>query len=200
MLLGVAAGALTSFLIGSLLQLSSRYVKQQRQTTSYSPSNSPRAPKRTSRENEFEERKSTPPPANTPQPPDEFENTYDDWDLDRNVNQDWDFEEREYTPKNSRSSYTKIQDDTDYEDFREPENDYQSADSSYSYNKSDLKNSGVGKTESIYDADYRVIIPPPNSSTTSNTSDDSDNNDRDDDDWGFFDEDFDSDDKPSPRR
>ncbi len=206
MLLGAAAGALTSLLISSLLQLSSRYVTQQRQTTSYSPSDSPRVNKRTSRDNEFQERKATPTPPSTPQSPDEFENTYDDWDLDRNLNDDWDFEQREYFEQGEysgrlpRSQYTKIQDDRDYEDFREPENDYKSADSSYSYNKRDLKNSGVGKTESIYDADYRVIIPPPNPSTTSNTSDDSDNNDSHDEDWGFLDEDFDSDDKPSPRQ
>ncbi|WP_228059692.1 hypothetical protein [Plectonema radiosum] len=197
MLFSSAAGAFTSLLISGLLQLlSSRYTTQQPQTASYSTSteDSPRVNQR-SQPKEYYQRKSTPPPASTPQPPDEFENNQDDdWDLDKNPNDDWEFEERfdsrEYQSSDSRSSYTKIQDDDDYEDSQE-------ADSSYSYNKRDLKNSNAGKTESIYDADYRVIIPPPNPSVTSKTSDDADNND---DDWGLFDEDFDDDDKPSPRR
>lgn len=202
MLFSSAAGAFTSLLISGLLQLlSSRYTTQQRQTASYSTSteDSPRVNQR-SRAKEYYQRKSTPPPASTPQPPDEFENNEDDdWDLDKNSNDDWEFEERfdsrEYQPSDSRSSYTKIQDDEDYEDSQE-------ADSSYSDQKNDLKNPYSGKTESIYDADYRVIIPPPNPSVTSKTADNADNsnNNDDDEDWGLFDEDFDDDDKPSPRR
>jgi len=194
MLFSSAAGAFTSLLISGLVQLSSsRYKMQQRQTRSYPTEDSPRVNQR-SRPNEYYQRKSTPPPASTPQPPDEFDNNEDDdWDLDKNANDDWEFEERfdsrEKQTTDSRSSYTKIQDDTDYEDFQE-------ADSSYSDQKNDLKNPYPRKTESIYDADYRVIIPPPNPSATPKTSDDADNND----DWGLFDEDFDDNDKPSPRR
>jgi len=205
MLLSTAAGAVTSLSISSLLKFSSRSVTQ-RQRTSYEPSNSPKFNQRNKRENEFKERKFTPPPASSPQPPDDFEDSYDDWDLDRNVD-DWDFEEKEYSYNNPRSSYTKIQDDRDYEDFREPEepeeteNDYAN-DSSYSYDESELNDSGEGerKVDSVYDADYRVIIPPANPSTTSNTSEeekDNKNDKHDDDDWGFLDEDFDSD-KKSP--
>ena len=201
MLFATAAGVFTSLLISGLLQLSSRYVKPKR--TSSPPSDSPRVNKRTPQENVFTQRKTTTPPANKVQIPSEYENTQDDdWDLDKNASDDWEFEERvqqrEYTAADSRQ-YTKIQDDRDYEDFREPENDRKSADSSYSYDKTDLKNSGVGKTESVYDADYRVIVPPNNPSTTPNTSNNSDIKENDDDDWGFYDEDFDGDDKPSPR-
>ncbi len=199
MLLGAAAGACTSLSISSLVQLSSRDFRQQRQTTSYEPKDSFRANKRTPREKESYQRNPTPPPASTAQPSEEFENTYDDdWDLDRNVNDDWDFEERQYQETDSPSPYTKIQDDRDYEDFEEPSYDRESADSSYSYNKRELKNSGIGKTESIYDADYRVIVPPHNPSTTSKTNPNSDNKENDQD-WGFLDEDFDSD-KSSPRQ
>ncbi len=196
MLLSTTAGAFTSILISSLLQFSNPYFTQQRQTKSYSTYDSPKVNKRTSRENEPYQKNPTSFSANTPPPSDEFDNTYnDDWDLDRNVNDDWDFSEREYQTTDSRSQYTKIQDDRDYEDFPEAENDYESVDSSYSYNKRDLKNSGIGKTESIYDADYRVIIPPHNPSTTSKGDlySDSDNED-----WGFLDEDFDDD--KSPKR
>lgn len=199
MLLGAAAGACTSLSIGSLVQLSSRNVRQQRQTTSYEPKDSLGANKRTPREKESYQRNPTPPPASTAQPSEEFENTYDDdWDLDRNLNDDWDFEERQYQETDNPSRYTKIQDDRDYEDFEEPSYDRKSADSSYSYNKRELKNSGIGKTESIYDADYRVIVPPHNPSTTSNTNPNSNNKENENDqDWGFLDEDFDSE-KSSP--
>jgi len=202
MLLSTAAGVFTSLLISSLLKLSSRSVTQ-RQRTSYEPSEPPKVNKRNNRENEFKERKYTPRPASSPQPADDFEDTYDDWDLDRNAD-DWDFEEKEYSYTNPRSSYTKIQDDRDYEDFREPEeaeNDYDSVDSSYSYDKSDLNDFSEEerKTDSVYDADYRVIVPPPNPSTASNTSDKEDENKKDDDDWGFLDEDFDSDKKSPPQ-
>lgn len=209
MLLSTAAGVFTSLLISSLLKLSSRSATQ-RQRTPYEPP-PPKFNQRNKRENEFKERKFTPPPASSPQPPDDFDDSYDDWDLDRKVD-DWDdeekFEEKEYSYDNPRSSYTKIQDDRDYEEFREPEepeNDFDTVDSSYSYDKSELNDSDEKerKVDSVYDADYRVIVPPANPPTTSNTSNTSnektDNiNDKkdDDDDWGFLDEDFDSDKKP----
>ena len=201
MLLSTAAGVLTSLLISSLVQLSSRGVKQQR-SSSYQPSDSPRFNKRTPKEKapkekEFKER-INPPPA-SPQPSN-YEDTYDDdWDLDRNANDDWDseerqyFEEKEYVSRSPRSNYTKIQDDRDYEDFPFAVDDYDSADS-YSDDKSDLKDSTVEKTESVYDADYRVIVPPVNQSTTPDTSDNSDNK-KDDEDWDFLEDDF-SEDKP----
>ncbi|MEM9925081.1 MAG: LapA family protein [Cyanobacteria bacterium P01_D01_bin.50] len=201
MLLGAAAGGLTSLLINSLVQLSTRYVPPQRQTSSYEPKDSARANKRTSREKDSYQRNPIPPQASRVQTPDEFENTYDDdWDLDRNVSDDWEFSVREYRATNSETRYTKIQDDNDYEDFRQPEDDYESADSSYSYNKRELKDSGIGKTESIYDADYRVVIPPPNPSTISNANQYSDNKEKEnDDDWNFLEEDFEED-RPSPRQ
>ena len=201
MLLSTAAGVLTSLLISSLVQLSSRGVKQQRQS-SYQPPDSPRFNKRTPKEKapkekEFQERIYSPPAS--PQPSN-YEDTYDDdWDLDRNANDDWDseerqyFEEKEYVSRSPRSNYTKIQDDRDYEDFPFAVDDYDSADS-YSDDKSDLKDSTVEKTESVYDADYRVIVPPVNQSTTPATSDNSDNK-KDDDDWDFLEDDF-SEDKP----
>jgi hypothetical protein len=49
----------------------------------------------------------------------------------------------------------------------------------YSYSYRESSNSGVGKTESVYDADYRVITPPYHQPDTV----------EDDDDWGFDDDD-----------
>ncbi|MDY6897175.1 MAG: LapA family protein [Cyanobacteriota bacterium] len=230
MLLSTAAGVCTSLLISSLLKLSSRSATQRQRKSDYEPS-PPKFNQRNKRESEFKEREFTPPAASSSQPPNDFEDSYDDWDLDRKAD-DWDFEEKfeekeysynnprssytkiqddrddeEFRDNNPRSSYTKIQDDRDYEDFREDfrepeEPEYDSVDSPYSYEKSELDDSDEGerKVDSVYDADYRVIIPPANSSTTSNTFDkqeESKNDKNDDDDWGFLDEDFDSD-KKSP--
>jgi hypothetical protein len=48
---------------------------------------------------------------------------------------------------------------SDYEVRRDPKTSYQSG-SVYSYSYREPSDSGVGKTEAVYDADYRVIIPP----------------------------------------
>ena len=56
------------------------------------------------------------------------------------------------------SSYER--DRTNYEVPQEPTASYRSG-SSYSYSYKDPNSSGIGRSESVYDADYRVIIPPP---------------------------------------
>ncbi|MEO1431942.1 MAG: LapA family protein [Cyanobacteria bacterium J06633_8] len=207
MLFSIAAGAFTSLLISGLIQLSSRAVSPQAQRTSYEAvEDSPRVNKRTYRENpretNFENRVYPPPPRSSAQPSNQFEDDYDDWDLDRNPSDDWDFEEeaeKEYFESSPRPEYTKIQDDRDYDDFQEPENDYARTSNPYSYDERDrdLNDSGSGKTESVYDADYRVIIPPPAASTNSQNSENSQNN-QDDDNWDFLDEDF-TEDKSPPK-
>ena len=54
------------------------------------------------------------------------------------------------------------------------------SDSVYSYSSQSPKNTGVGKTESIYDADYRVIIPPYQPPNTKKSDNDTDE------DWDFL--------------
>lgn len=83
---------------------------------------------------------------------------------------------------------------TDYEVRRDPKTSYQSG-SVYSYSYREPSDSGVGKTESVYDADYRVIIPPARS------LDDLDgepvsNQVSDDEDWDFEDDFEDEGDRP----
>lgn len=76
-------------------------------------------------------------------------------------------------------------------------NDY--SDSSYSYDSSEAKNSGVEKTESVYDADYRVINSPYKPSST-NQFDEEKNRQDDYDEWDFLeDDDFEVEDK-RPRK
>ncbi len=56
-----------------------------------------------------------------------------------------------------------LREDWSYEVEQKPKSGSQSG-SSYSYSYRDADKSGVGKRESVYDADYRVIVPPPASS------------------------------------
>ncbi|AFZ00148.1 hypothetical protein [Calothrix sp. PCC 6303] len=122
----------------------------------------------------------------------------DDWDMNRNTD-DWEFDSEEETPPQNRKQ--RVRDTDNYQPQRQPKNTPQS-NSTYSYSYQEPKGSSVGKTESIYDADYRVIIPPyPSSPEEAPTKlqDESEDNENQDDDWGLFDEDddFEDEDKPS---
>ncbi|MCX7595699.1 MAG: LapA family protein, partial [Fischerella sp.] len=118
----------------------------------------------------------------------------DDWETD-SLNDDWDFEEKSYRESTSSPQDTQVRDSSTYERQQEPKTAFQSG-SSYSYSYREPKNSGVGKTESIYDADYRVIIPPYKPPTDNQTEED---NQTDEDDWGFL-EDFEDEDKEKRSR
>lgn len=96
---------------------------------------------------------------------------------------------------------------TSYERPQEPTTRSQSG-SVYSYSYQNPKNSSVGKRESVYDAEYRIITPPYRSPEPNVTENDADweapknkNND-DDEDWGFDDdeEEFDDTDDRTPYR
>lgn len=71
----------------------------------------------------------------------------------------------------------------------------------YSYSYKEPKNSGVGKTESVYDAEYRVITPPYRGEPKRNENDWEYNKSGNEEDWGFKDDDeFDDEDDRSPPR
>ena len=85
----------------------------------------------------------------------------------------------------------------DYEAKQEPKSQSW-AGSVYSYGYRDPNQSGVGQTESVYDADYRVIVPPqeaipkPADGAPKNPSAETE------DDWGLDEDDeFEDDDRPS---
>ena len=116
-------------------------------------------------------KQNTRPPSSPPQPPaSQFNdlNDQDDWNTNQDQD-DWDDGENLESTSNSRTS------------------------SVYSYSSQEPKNTAVGKTEAIYDADYRVIIPPYKEPSK---------NQADDDDWDFFeDDDFeDKDENKPPKR
>ncbi|MGJ5674577.1 MAG: LapA family protein [Nostochopsis sp.] len=183
-LFSTAAGAATSVVISGLFQLSGYLAVPQRSTSA-----APKSRKTTARSDRSTQEKSadshssytSPPPSATKTS--SQSNADDDWDT--NNNEDWDFEE---DPTSSQN--TEVRDSKSYERRQEPTDSFR-AGSSYSYSYREPKNSGVGKTESIYDADYRVIIPPYQPSSNDFTDKDNPtdkNNQVDEEDWGFLDD------------
>ncbi|MBO3464326.1 LapA family protein [Aetokthonos hydrillicola] len=172
-----AAGAVTSLAIASLLNLSSFFAGQKQRTPLKSPPNYKNATANRTSSQETTSRKQ-PSPSTTREEQPRTNEAFDDWDTDSSSNDDWDFDENTST-QNSRN--TQFQGSKTYERQQEPTTSSQSG-SVYSYSYQQPKNSGVGKTESVYDADYRVIVPPHQPSTPKRADDD-------DDDWGFFDDD-----------
>ena len=162
-LLSITAGIFTSLIITKLLKFTTDLNLQAQQPI---PKSIP-TPQRV--------RQNTPPPKSSPPPVSQVDDDFDDWDTNRNQD-DWDDDsqsEEEISPSqqssNSRTS------------------------SVYSYSSQSPKNTAVGKTESVYDADYRVIIPPYQESDKNPATDD--------DDWDFFeDDDFEGDDENKPRK
>jgi hypothetical protein len=162
-LIGLVAGASTSIAIANLFNLATYFAQPQ--------------PKR--------KRQFTPPPSPQPTP-----NTYtkrplqntsnnnsaDDWLEEPIDDEDWHLEEN--TPSSGDNDVNPYpQDSRGYEVNSEPKSSkHQGSVYSYSYREPD---SEVRKTESVYDADYRVLKPPYKSPNPVRN---------DDEDWGFDDE------------
>ncbi|AFZ25935.1 hypothetical protein Cylst_3817 [Cylindrospermum stagnale PCC 7417] len=164
-LFSTAAGAFTSILITTLFKLSNLFAGQPDKTP---PKSAPTSP----RHSADRRKEPTPSPASPPPPSGKTKHStsqeFDDWETP-NQNDDWDFEEQ---PEQAPTDIAE-------ERQRAPKSSSQSG-SVYSYSYQEPKNTAVGKTESVYDADYRVIIPPYQPPTT---------NQADNDDWDFFDDD-----------
>ncbi|MCP6761792.1 MAG: LapA family protein [Fischerella sp. CENA71] len=185
-LFSTAAGAATSLVISGLFQLSSYLTVSQRPISAASKSRRTTAKSdRSTQEKSTDSYSSyTSPPPSAAKTPSQS-NPDDDWDT--NDNEDWDFEEK---PDATSSQNTEVRDSKSYERRQEPTDSFR-AGSSYSYSYREPKNSGVGKTESIYDADYRVIIPPYQPSSDDFTDKDhptDKKNQADEEDWGFLDD------------
>ncbi|MBD2454667.1 LapA family protein [Nostoc sp. FACHB-87] len=179
------AGALTSVLITTLFKLSSYFVGQ-----SQPAPKSRVTPRRvtTPRREEPQSQPYTPPSSSRSNQAADSEE-FDDWETSNN-NDDWDFAEKSEPAPPPRA---KTQPERDFEpEERQPEPKTASkSGSTYSYSYREPKNTAAGKTESVYDADYRVIIPP------YKQPEDEPKNTNDDDDWSFFEDDeFGDEDKP----
>lgn len=172
-LMSVGAGAFTSLFITGLFKLSNYFaqpnLKKSRNVTRGS----------SAQPDEAHHTATSRPASNTEPTPSDAS---DDWDSDSTTDDDWDFEEDADKTRNS-SSQDDIRDSTTYEVKQEPKSGSRSG-SVYSYSYREPSNSGVGKTESVYDADYRVITPPYRETDTAKK----------DEDWGFEDDDDDEDD------
>jgi len=182
-LFSTATGAFTSILIAALFNLSNYFAPRQRQNPERTTATSSRA-KATSRK----EPTSNPPPASKKEEP--TSDVFDDWETNGSRDDDWNFDEKSEEAPTPNPQTQQSRDSKTYERQSEVKSSSGSG-SVYSYSYREPKNTSAGKTESIYDADYRVIIPPyqPPSS-----------NQADDDDWEFFDDDnFEDDDKPLRR-
>jgi uncharacterized integral membrane protein len=159
-LLSIIAGVFTSLVITRLLKFATNLNLQEQQSI---PKSIPPTAQRV--------KQNTPRPSSPPQPPVSQFNDQDDWNTNQNQD-DWDDGENyESVPKTSPTSNSRTS-------------------SVYSYSSQAPKNTAVGKTEAIYDADYRVIIPPYKEPSK---------NQADDDDWDFFeDDDFEDNDENKP--
>jgi len=206
--IAIAAGALTSFFLQLLSYLQRGYSTNRGYATQSfeQPEEAPPQSRSFRRESPATpepepERRYSPPPPETPTNSSASDGS--DWE-ERNT-EDWDFDEeaaapssrsREFdrdsqgdsydsppraTPQDNPNPPTAESDRTSYELRQEPKTRNQSGTVySYSYKKS--SESGVGQTDVVYDANYRVITPP-NQSTAKPEEDDED--------WGFEDdEDF----------
>ncbi|MBH8555124.1 LapA family protein [Nostocaceae cyanobacterium CENA357] len=190
-LFSIATGAFTSVLISALFKLSNYFGGQQRQTPLKSGTASPRA--RAARREEPIPPPSSPPPraSRTEYAASDASEEFDDWETSNNTDDDWNLDDKPTETPTPNPKTQPFQDSQTYERQQEPKSGSQSG-SVYSYSYREPKNTAVGKTESVYDADYRVIIPP-YQPPASNQADNSD-----DDDWEFFeDDDFEDEDKPS---
>lgn len=100
---------------------------------------------------------------------DEFDEANEfDWEEeqtnDRPV-EDW----RESYPVNGEETARR---DRTFDDSTSDTDSSQSSDSVYSYGYREPRTSGVGRSEAVYDAEYRVIIPPYNSMDDGSQNDD----------------------------
>jgi hypothetical protein len=191
-LFSTTAGAITTVFITFLLNLSNYFTGQQRQTPQRSPATSTRR-NQTPRE-EPTSRASNPPPPPRDTTESRTSNSADDWERGSRLYDEWEFTQEEEKEPTLNSPNTEVRDSKTYESSSEPKKSVKS-DSVYSYSSNEPKNTGVGKTESIYDADYRVIIPPYVPPTTKPAE-----KQEEEEDWGFLDEDdFEDNDQRSRR-
>lgn len=108
-----------------------------------------------------------------------------------NLDDNWEYvpQDTERQPQDRQRSYSSEANRSPSNESDESESGDRSA-SVYSYSAGEPKNSGVGRVESVYDAEYRVLTPPykkPNQSTPA-TGSRPQNQNSNDDDWTFVDD------------
>ncbi len=202
--IAIAAGALTSFFLQSLSYLQRGYSTRSFEEPIDVPSRT-RSVRRERPQVDASEPQTpyTPPPPPSPETP--INTAASDWEQESD--EDWNFDEQSATstanPQDfkraasgdsyaSRPSGTSQANRTNYEAPQEAKTGERSgSDYSYGYRDREQNESGVGKTDVVYDANYRVIAPPYQKATQP----------EDEDDWGFEDdEEFDDESGREPKR
>lgn len=171
-LLSIAAGAVSALLIAGLFKTSNYFAQSQVKRRRVGDRTAPRQNQRTVKQ-EYTTASTAYSSASTST----TEDITDDWSSNNSGDDDWDFAE-----KTTPQTQTKTTSEPTYEFNPNPPTS-EPSDSVYSYSANEPKNSSVGKTESIYDADYRVITPPYGSRTNPTEEDE---------DWGFDDDEDDT--------
>ena len=98
--------------------------------------------------------------------PTENNENHDDWEQGPpKVSSSWEHDTDEDNIGDVEGSGNQSSTGQNYEVEQQPKTESWSG-SIYSYGYRDPSGSGVGQTESVYDADYRVITPPPPSDTS----------------------------------
>lgn len=182
LLFSTVAGATTSLIVNSLFGFAGYFTQPKQKYQASSRATDRKETPRRTQTNQNTQYKST------------VTEQQNDWDLD-GASEDWDFEERARKSPNQEKQDRRVSDEETYSSGQATNSS--KADTSYSYSSREPKDSGVGKTESVYDADYRVIVPPfnPDSQSSQPETSPPKKQSRDDDDWSFFDEDNEKDDK-----
>lgn len=183
--IAIAAGVITSFCLQLLSQLPGGYSNQNLREFREVPRQNPSVRRQNPQTDTAEyQTRYTPPPPKVPTNP-----TSTDSDWDTKINRDWDLEEEPATSDSTQQDFqrdftndTKVTIRTNYEVPQEPKTSSKIGSIySYSYREKEQKEAGVGKTDEIYDANYRVIRPPAKQPIEPR---------EDEEDWGFEDEEF----------
>lgn len=180
-LLSVAAGAFSSLLIASLFKMSNYFAQNRAKRRTANGSPPPRSvSERNSQTQQYTVRQQYT-TSTTQQSPSatnsDASDAIDDWSSDNTSKDDWSFEDTPIENSTQAASQTR----QTYEVSPEPKTSSPSDMYSHDY-REEPRDSKVGRTQSIYDADYRVITPPYGAKNTAS---------QDEDDWGFDDDDDD---------
>ncbi|MGQ4648044.1 hypothetical protein [Lyngbya aestuarii] len=175
----ITAGALTSLFLQLLSYLPRNDSPQVPEDFYEVPPQSSRFHRKSPPADTFEEDTSyTPPPPKAPS-----NRAESDWE--ESVSESWEFEEEVATSKpedfeKESPTSNRVTEPKSFEVQQKPKGGSQEG-SVYSYSYRKPSDSGVGKTETVYDANYRVITPPYQPPEKPEVEEDEE-------DWGFEDE------------
>lgn len=189
--IAIAAGAITSFVLQFL-----SYLQRGNSTRRFEEPDEAPPQSRSFRRESYENPAAGQTPYTPPSPPPETPKSSATSDWEQKSDEDWDFDENPPTSTSTRQGFerptgTPPSARSNYEVKQEPKTGSQSG-SVYSYGYREQSDSGVGKADAVYDANYRVITPPYQKPVEPEEEDD---------DWGFEDdEDFNDESENQPRR